>query len=104
MTLAKLSPLALLILFGVAHFAHQPQMVHASEIASPGWSNWVRALVLLMFPLSGSESDHYLWREDVFDLSDVIDVVAGKHPHDVLHRLFASFGMDSIVFPLIWCE
>ena len=48
MTLAKLSPLALLILFGVAHFAHQPQMIHASEIASPGWSNWVRAVGLLL--------------------------------------------------------
>jgi len=39
MTLAKLSPLALLILFGIAHFAHQPQMIHASEISSPGWPN-----------------------------------------------------------------
>src|SRR5437870_2157807 len=55
MTLAKVSPLALLILFGVAHFAHQPQMIHASEIASPGWSNWVRAVVLLMYPFSGWE-------------------------------------------------
>jgi len=53
MTLAKLSPLALLILFGVAHFAHQPQMIHASGNASAGWSNWVRAVGLLVFPLSG---------------------------------------------------
>ena len=55
MTVAKLSPLILLILFGVTRFAHQPQMIHVSEIASPGWSNWVRAIVLLMFPLAGWE-------------------------------------------------
>jgi len=55
MTLAKLSPLALLILFGGLRFAHHPQIIHASEIASPGWSNWVRAVALLFFPFSGWE-------------------------------------------------
>jgi basic amino acid/polyamine antiporter, APA family len=64
MTVAKLSPLALLILFGIVHFAHQPQMIHASEIASPGWSNWVRAVVLLMFPLSG-------WEESLIPTGEV---------------------------------
>jgi basic amino acid/polyamine antiporter, APA family len=64
LTLAKLSPLALLIVFGVAHFAHQPQMIHASEIVSPGWSNWVRAVVLLMFPLSG-------WEESLIPTGEV---------------------------------
>ena len=55
MTLAKLLPLALLILFGVALFARQPQTIHASEITSSGLSNWVRALVLLMFVYGGWE-------------------------------------------------
>ena len=55
MSLAKLSPLVLLILAGIVHFTRQPQMIHASEISSSGWSNWVRAIVLLMFPLSGWE-------------------------------------------------
>jgi basic amino acid/polyamine antiporter, APA family len=55
MTIAKLSPLALLIVFGVAHFAKQPQMIHASDIASPGLSNWVSALVLLVFAYGGWE-------------------------------------------------
>jgi basic amino acid/polyamine antiporter, APA family len=64
MTLAKLSPLALVIVFGVAHFAHEPQMIHASEIVSPGWSNWVRAVVLLMFPLSG-------WEESLIPTGEV---------------------------------
>jgi APA family basic amino acid/polyamine antiporter len=54
-TLAKLAPLALLILFGAARFAHQPQMIHTSEIASPGLSNWTRALVLLVFAIGGWE-------------------------------------------------
>jgi basic amino acid/polyamine antiporter, APA family len=64
MTLAKLSPLALLIVLGVAHFAHQPQMIHASEIVSPGWSNWVRAVVLLMFPFVG-------WEESLIPTGEV---------------------------------
>jgi hypothetical protein len=64
MTLAKLSPLALLIVLGVAHFALQPQMIHASEIVSPGWSNWVRAVVLLMFPFAG-------WEESLIPVGEV---------------------------------
>jgi APA family basic amino acid/polyamine antiporter len=55
MTLAKLLPLAVLILFGIAHFTHEPKMIHASDIASPGWSNWLRAIVLLIFPFAGWE-------------------------------------------------
>jgi amino acid transporter len=55
LTLAKLSPLALLILFGVGRLVHQAQMIHASEILSPGLSNWVRALVFLIFLYGGWE-------------------------------------------------
>ncbi len=55
MTVAKLSPLALLILFGVDRLVHQSQMIHASEIVSPGLSNWVRALVFLIFLYGGWE-------------------------------------------------
>jgi basic amino acid/polyamine antiporter, APA family len=55
MTVAKLLPLALLILFGMAHFIHEPQLIHASDIVTPSWSNWVRAIALLMFPFSGWE-------------------------------------------------
>src|SRR5215470_9125826 len=55
MTLAKLAPLVLLILFGVARFIHQPHMIHASEIVSPGLSNWISAMVLVLFAYGGSE-------------------------------------------------
>ena len=55
MTVAKLLPLALLILFGLARFAQHPQTIHASEIASPGLSNWLRAIALLIFPFAGWE-------------------------------------------------
>ncbi len=55
MTVAKLSPLALLILFGAGRLVHQPQMIHASELVSPGLSNWVRALVFLLFLYGGWE-------------------------------------------------
>jgi len=55
MTVAKLSPLVLLVLFGVLRFAHEPQTIHASEIASPGFSNWVNAMLLLVFAFGGWE-------------------------------------------------
>ena len=55
MTVAKLSPLVLLILFGVVRFAHEPQMIRVSEIASPGFSNWVSAMALLVFAFGGWE-------------------------------------------------
>jgi APA family basic amino acid/polyamine antiporter len=54
--LAKLLPLALLILLGISRFAHQPQMLHVSEIASPGLSNWIRAMVFLLFAYGGWEN------------------------------------------------
>jgi basic amino acid/polyamine antiporter, APA family len=55
LTIAKLSPLALLILFGISRLIHQTQMIHASELLSPGLSNWVRALVFLIFLYGGWE-------------------------------------------------
>jgi amino acid transporter len=54
-SLAKLLPLALLILFGVARFAQHPEIIHPSEIASHGLSNWVRAMALLLFAFGGWE-------------------------------------------------
>jgi len=56
MTVAKLSPLVLLILFGVARFTEHPQMIHASEIVGPGLSTWLRAMVFLLFTFAGWES------------------------------------------------
>jgi amino acid transporter len=55
MTVAKLSPLALLILFGAGRLVHQPQMIHASELLSPGLPNWVRAFIFLIFLYGGWE-------------------------------------------------
>jgi amino acid transporter len=55
MTLAKLLPLVLLIVFGVSRFAHHPEMIHSSEIASHGLSNWVRAMALLLWAFGGWE-------------------------------------------------
>ena len=55
MTVAKLSPLALLIVFGVGRLVHQPQTIHASELLSPGLSNWVRAFIFLIFLYGGWE-------------------------------------------------
>src|SRR4029077_10537169 len=64
MTLAKLLPLALLVLVGVTHFARQPQPIQVSEITSPGLSNWVRALALLLWAFGG-------WEDSVLPTGEV---------------------------------
>ena len=65
MTVAKLAPLVLLILFGLARFTHRPQMIHMSEIVTPGWSNWARSLALLMgFAYAG-------WEESLIPTGEV---------------------------------
>ena len=46
----------------------------------------------------------FLRREEALDLPNVIDVVTGEHPHDVLHRFFTALGMDSMVLPLFLRE
>jgi APA family basic amino acid/polyamine antiporter len=55
MTVAKVSPLALLILFGVSRFVHHPQVIRWSEITSSGLSNWIRAAVFLVYVFAGPE-------------------------------------------------
>jgi APA family basic amino acid/polyamine antiporter len=55
MTVAKLLPLALLILFGVARSARHSEIIHPSEIASHGLASWVRAMALLLFAFGGWE-------------------------------------------------
>jgi amino acid transporter len=55
MTLAKLLPLALLIVFGLARFAQHPEIIRPSEVVSHGVSNWVRAMALLLFAFGGWE-------------------------------------------------
>ncbi len=55
MTVAKITPLALLILFGISRFAHHPEMIRGSEITSPGLSNWIRATVFLAYVFAGPE-------------------------------------------------
>jgi basic amino acid/polyamine antiporter, APA family len=66
MTVAKLLPLALLILFGVVHFVQNAQSIHASEIASPGLPNWIRAMALLLFAFAG-------WEDSLLPTGEVKD-------------------------------
>ena len=42
----------------------------------------------------------FLRRENTFDLRDVIQIVPCKHPHDVLHGLFAALGVHPVMLPL----
>jgi len=64
MALAKLLPLALLVLVGVMHFARQPQLIHVSDITSPGLSNWMRALAFLLWAFGG-------WEDSVLPTGEV---------------------------------
>lgn len=66
MTVAKLLPLALLILFGVARFAQHPQIIHFSDVASHGLSNWLRAMALLLFAFGG-------WEDSVLPTGEMIE-------------------------------
>jgi basic amino acid/polyamine antiporter, APA family len=64
MTLAKLLPLALLVLVGVTHFARQPQLIQFSDITSPGLANWVRAMAFLLWAFGG-------WEDSVLPTGEV---------------------------------
>ena len=56
LAVAKLLPLALLILLGIIRFGNRIPAVHVSEIASPGWGAWLSALLLLVFAYGGFEN------------------------------------------------
>ncbi len=55
LTLLKLLPLALIIALGVIRFSHHVELLHASEITSPGSASWLTAILLLVFSYGGSE-------------------------------------------------
>jgi basic amino acid/polyamine antiporter, APA family len=55
MTLAKLLPLALLILIGLTHFTRQPHLIHFSDLTTPGLASWVRAMAFLLWAFGGWE-------------------------------------------------
>jgi len=54
-TIAKLLPLGLLILLGLGRFIQHAEAIPLSEIAAPGWTPWLGALLLLLFSYGGYE-------------------------------------------------
>jgi amino acid transporter len=54
-TVAKLLPLAILIVLGLIRFSRHAEFVTPAEIIAPGWRAWANALVLLYFIYSGYE-------------------------------------------------
>lgn len=54
-TIAKLVPLGLLIVLGIAQFSHRAQVIPLAEITAPGWTPWLAALLLLLFSYGGYE-------------------------------------------------
>jgi len=55
LTVAKMLPLVLLIVLGLAHFNPQTQSFSIAEFVQPGLSSWLRALLLLIFAYAGFE-------------------------------------------------
>ena len=55
LVVAKILPLAIIIVLGLARFSSNLQMIHPSEVLAPGWGNWLNALLLLMFAYQGFE-------------------------------------------------
>jgi len=55
-TVAKLLPLALLITLGVVRFGQHFEVLHPTEITSPGVAPWLTALLLLIFAYGGGEN------------------------------------------------
>jgi basic amino acid/polyamine antiporter, APA family len=55
LTVAKLTPLGILIALGLWRSGHAVQMIHSAEITSPGWKPWVEALLLVSFAYEGFE-------------------------------------------------
>jgi len=56
LVVAKLLPLGLLIVLGVTRFGHEFQVIHVSEITSPGWTPWLNAFLLLLMAYGGFEN------------------------------------------------
>ena len=60
LAVAKLAPLAILVLLGLAYLAGHPQpLLTRNEITSPGWKNWFEALLILSFLYGGYENALY---------------------------------------------
>lgn len=55
-TVAKLLPLFLIIVLGLAHFLSHPELISTGEVSRPGWSGWFEALLLLAFSYAGYEN------------------------------------------------
>jgi basic amino acid/polyamine antiporter, APA family len=53
--IAKLVPLGLLIALGLGRFSEHATLIPLAEIAAPGWSPWLTALLLLLFSYGGYE-------------------------------------------------
>jgi amino acid transporter len=55
LTVAKLLPLVLLILLGLARFSHHAALLPVPTISGPAWKLWLSASLLVFFPYGGYE-------------------------------------------------
>ncbi len=56
LTIAKLLPLCVLVIAGLAHFSKGPHLISATEFTHPGAAAWLNAFLLLIFAYSGFEN------------------------------------------------
>jgi amino acid transporter len=86
---AKLAPLGLLIVLGVARFSHQAQLIPIAEITAPGWTPWLTALLLLLFSYGGYEDA-------------LVPVGEVKHPRTTVpFALAAGLAICAAVYTLL---
>jgi basic amino acid/polyamine antiporter, APA family len=85
-TVAKLLPLALLIVVGVGHFSRHPQVIHTSEIVAPGLSNWIRAMVFMVFALGG-------WEDTVIPTGEI-----SEPRRTIPFGLFTALGACAVIY------
>jgi len=90
--------------FGVGQWgcSKMPQMFRSETIRS-GDETATNKLPLarrVSIESSQKELGPRLLRKELFDLSQVVDVVAGGEPGDGLNRFFTALRMHTMIFPL----
>jgi amino acid transporter len=55
LAIAKLLPLAVLIVLGLGHSFVHPTVIHESDMVAPGWSGWLSASLLMVYAYGGWE-------------------------------------------------
>ena len=88
-TVAKVTPLVLLIGLGMFQFSRQARLISFSEITAPGWTGWGTALLMLVFAFAG-------WEDAPTATGEI------KEPQRAIPRaLLTSLGACIVIYTLL---